>query len=203
MDRARHWNNIYTRTEPDQVSWYEDDPTTSTRLVMTAASSPAAATVDVGAGQSRLIDRLLEEGWTDLTVLDVSDAALSTVRARLKESGQPVSFVVTDLLAWEPTRRFEIWHDRAVFHFLTSAQDRANYIRTANFAVKSGGAIVLGVFAEDGPTQCSGLPTVRYRPDDLASAFSEHFVLDIAEREVHLTPRGVTQPLSWVVLRRQ
>lgn len=200
--RQAHWDNIYTRHQQDQVSWYEDEPATSIRMVVTAAPSPAASMIDIGAGQSRLVDQLLEAGWIDVTALDVSEAALAEVRARLEKRASKVSFVVTDLLEWKPRREFEVWHDRAVFHFLTSAQDRANYVRTASRAVKSGGAVVLGVFAEDGPTQCSGLSTARYNADALASVFAEHFVLERSEREKHLTPWGATQAFTWAVLRR-
>jgi SAM-dependent methyltransferase len=202
-DSARHWDTIYARADQDHVSWYEDEPSTSSRLVEAAARSAPASLIDVGAGQSRLVDRLLEAGWTDLTLLDVSRAALAGVQARLGERVHEVSFVVADLLEWEPRRRFEVWHDRAVFHFLTRQRDRASYVRAASRAVVSGGALVLGVFAEDGPTRCSGLPTARYDADSLAFVFAEHFVLESAWREEHVTPAGATQPLTWAVLRRR
>ena len=122
----------------------------------------------------------------------------ATANARSRD----VSYVVTDLLAWQPDRGYDAWHDRAVFHFLTGPDEQREYVRTAAAAVVPGGAAVLGVFAEDGPTQCSGLPTARYSAAELAELFSRDFVLEHSEREEHVTPAGVVQPFTWVVLRR-
>jgi SAM-dependent methyltransferase len=196
----RHWERVYATRDPSEVSWYEDRPSTSLRL-MRRFASPADPVVDVGAGASLLVDALLDDGWTDVTVLDVSAGALEVARDRLQ--GRPgARFVVADLLAWEPDRTFSAWHDRAVFHFLTEAGDRERYVRAAESAVRAGGVLVLGAFAEDGPTQCSALPTCRYTAEGLAELFAGGFDLEHSERDVHVTPSGAAQPFSWVVLRR-
>jgi SAM-dependent methyltransferase len=194
-----HWDAIYGETPVAEVSWYEAFPETSLRLI---ASAGGSAVLDVGAGASFLADRLLEHGYADLTLLDVSNEALSVVQQRLGDV-QGVEFVVADLLAWQPTRRFDVWHDRAVLHFLTGAADVRRYVATAANAVRDGGAVVVGTFAGDGPTRCSGLPTARYEPDALAALFEPAFTEVHHEREEHRTPGGLIQPFTWVVLRRR
>jgi len=198
---TRHWDDVYARTPEEAVSWYEDSPATSLRLVAGAAA-PGAAVIDVGAGASRLVDGLLDRGWQDVTVLDVSETALTATRARLEQSGKAAHLVVADLLTWRPERTYDVWHDRAVFHFLVDQDERQRYVQTAAAALRSGGALVIGTFAEDGPTSCSGLPTARYDATGLAAVFHEAFVPERTEREEHTTPRGVVQPFTWVVLRR-
>ena len=196
---AAHWDEVYRATPSDSLSWYEPRPVTSLRLL--ALASPARGpVVDVGAGTSFLADRLVEDGWADVTVLDLSPQALDVVRARLRT--RSVTYVAADVLAWEPEPRYAAWHDRAVFHFLTADEDKARYVATAASAVVPGGAAVLAVFAPDGPRQCSGLPTARYDAQALADVFAPAFSLEHAEREEHVTPASVVQPFTWVVLRR-
>jgi SAM-dependent methyltransferase len=137
-----------------------------------------------------------------VTLLDVSPEALRTARARLAGYGDRVDFVVADVVSWTPTDTVDAWHDRAVFHFLTDLDDQRRYARTAAQAVRSGGLLVMGTFAADGPTQCSGLPTARHDADSLSLLFSDAFELEHAEREEHVTPSGTVQPFTWVVLRR-
>lgn len=199
-ETSSHWDGVYSSKPPTTVSWYEDHPATSLRLV-TSAVPPDGAVIDVGAGASTLPDALLDQGYSDVTVLDVSAEALDLVKARLSQR-TGVSFVLANLLAWEPHRAYQCWHDRAVFHFLTDEKDQRQYVATAATAVAPGGRLVLGVFAEDGPTQCSGLPTARHAADNLADHFADHFVPRHAEREQHNTPSGAVQPLTWLVLER-
>lgn len=198
---ALHWDNVYRTKPSDELSWFEMQPGTSLRL-LTSAASRAAALVDVGAGTACLVDALVDAGWLDVTVLDVSSEALAVVRQRLGERRGAVSFVAANLLSWEPMRIYDAWHDRAVFHFLVDPGDRNRYIATANRAVGPGGVLVLGAFASDGPRQCSGLPTARYSAEALAAAFLPAFVLVHSEREEHPTPDAAIQPFTWVVLRR-
>lgn len=193
-----HWEGVYRGKGPEEVSWFQRDPAVSLRLVERVPGS----VVDVGAGASVLVDRLLAAGRDDLTVLDVSAAALEVTRRRLGVDTSVVSFAVADVLDWDPGRTFECWHDRAVFHFLTDRDRQQAYVQTASRAVPAGGAAVLGTFAADGPTQCSGLPTARYRPQDLAAVFGSAFVLEHAEAEVHRTPWDAEQRFTWVLLRR-
>lgn len=207
---TEHWDTVYGTKATDEVSWYQRQPTTSQRL-LASASSPPGAVVDVGAGASTLVDGLLDAGWSDVTVLDVSPRALALVRERLRdrsdgplrEGHPPASFVVADVLTWQPGRTYDAWHDRAVFHFLVQPEQREQYVATASRAVRSGGILVLGTFAADGPTQCSGLPTSRYDADALAAVFAPGFTLEHSEREEHVTPGGAVQPFTWAVLLRR
>jgi len=201
-DVTAHWDRVYSSKRPDQVSWYQGRPDTSLRLLVEAVH-PAAAVIDVGAGASTLADELLDRGFTDVTVLDVSAAALECTQTRLAGRQPTAAVIIADLLAWQPERQYDAWHDRAVFHFLVEPSDRHRYVSTALRTVRSGGHLVLGAFAEDGPTQCSGLPTARYDTEELAAQFSAGFELVHAERDEHQTPGGVTQSFTWVVLTRK
>lgn len=218
---AEHWDTVYGTKASDEVSWFQRQPTTSRRL-LTSLSSPSGAVIDVGAGASTLVDTLLDAGWSDVTALDVSAKALALVRDRIsgrisdrvsghvgdqrhdppRERPGTASFVVADVLSWQPERTYDAWHDRAVFHFLVQPDGRDQYVATASRAVRSGGVVVLGTFAADGPTQCSGLPTARYDADALAAVFAPGFSLEHSEREEHVTPGGAVQPFTWVALRR-
>jgi hypothetical protein len=146
-----------------------------------------------------LVDRLLDQGYRDVSVLDLVDNALAASRARLGQRSGLVSWIVADLLSWRPQRRYRVWHDRAVFHFLTEEADRQRYRSVLRQAVEPGGHAVVGTFAEDGPTRCSGLPTARYSPDALAAEFPGYRVVRQLRQE-HLTPSGGVQPFTWLVL---
>ena len=184
-----------------EVSWYQAAPVTSLRLLNQWAPTHGSL-IDVGCGESTLVDSLLDAGWTDLTTLDVSAQALAQVRGRLGARARQVDFVVADVCSWQPRRTYGVWHDRAVFHFLVDTADRNRYLAVVSQALAPGGLAVLGTFAGDGPTQCSGLATARYDPPEIASLFAPAFVVEHSEREEHVTPAGVLQPFSWVVLRR-
>ena len=201
-DRADHWEHVYTTRPSTEVGWYEPEPATSLRLIEAFAPRPSTALIDVGGGASSLVDCLLARGFADLTVLDVSSHALDNVRERLGERARCISFVHQDVLTWEPDRRYDIWHDRAAFHFLTDTASREGYADIAGRAVRVGGALVLGTFAADAPEQCSGLPVRRYSPEELQAAFAPFFTLVEHERSEHITPGGAAQPFTWVVLRR-
>ena len=210
---AEHWDTIYGTKATGEVSWFQRQPTTSLRL-LTSVAPPSSSLIDIGAGASTLADSLLKAGWSNVTVLDVSAAALALVRERVgvlvrdqpsDQFGQrkgPASFVVADVLSWEPEHTYDAWHDRAVFHFLVRPEQRELYVATAAGAIRPGGVLVLGTFAADGPTQCSGLPTSRYDADALADVFAPGFSLEHSEREEHVTPGGAVQPFTWAVLRR-
>jgi SAM-dependent methyltransferase len=196
----RHWDDVYGTKQVDSVSWFQSVPEVSLRLV-TSVGQPSSAFIDVGAGASTLIDELADRGWTDLTVLDVSAEAIR-VRAAAA-GGTKVEMIVSDVLLFELERAFDIWHDRAVLHFLTDPADVARYVEVATRAVLPGGHLVIGTFAQDGPTQCSGLPTVRYDAEALTAVFGDVFTLVHSEREEHRTPWDAVQPFTWVVLRRR
>lgn len=193
---AEHWDHVYERRGKSAVSWYQPVPNRSLRLVTDAVAS--GHVVDVGAGASGLAANLITRGYS-VTLVDISHQVLDLDR---NELGNGVTYVEADVLAWKPARQFDCWHDRAFFHFLVDPRDQARYAETAAAAVAPGGALVMGVFAEDGPTSCSGLPAVGHSPDELEALFAGAFTLEHAEREEHRTPQGVVQPFTWVVLRR-
>ena len=193
----QHWDDVYTSKEHGDLSWYQAIPATSVRLV--TAATDAGNVIDVGAGASTLPDELVGRGYA-ITVLDVAPSAIDTVKRRL---GDRATYLVTDLLSWVPTATYDVWHDRAVFHFLTDPAAQAAYVALAATAVGPSGVIVLGTFAPDGPTVCSGLPTSRHDADSLALLFAADFALVSSEREEHLTPWGAAQPFTWVTLRRR
>ncbi len=197
---AQHWDGVYSTKSTDSVSWFQPEPAVSLRL-LTATAPPPSSVIDVGAGAGALPDRLLAGGWSDVTVLDVSEAALSRVRSRLGPRAAGLTFVVADLLSWQPTRTFDAWQDRAVFHFLTDVSDRDRYVALATAAVRPRGVVIIGAFAADGPTHCSGLPTARYDAASLGQVFAPVFTLEHAEREQHHTPTVTIQPFTWAVLR--
>jgi SAM-dependent methyltransferase len=197
------WENVYATLMSTELSWYEREPTTSLRLVEEAAPGPSAAVVDIGAGVSTLVDRLLADRFGDVTVLDISQHALDLVRERLGERAeQAVTFVHEHVVKWKPSRTFDVWHDRAVFHFLTDPTARDRYVDLAARSIPAGGTLILATFALDGPTRCSGLPVTGYSATDLEETFSAHFKLVQSEREDHVTPGGVVQPFTWAVLER-
>jgi len=208
MDRVEHWEHVYATRQVAEVSWYERRPATSLSLVEALDLPRDAGIVDIGGGASALVDELVAAGFRDLTVLDVSSTALELARARLAassgaEAAAAVHWVAADVCRWEPGRRFDLWHDRAVFHFLVDPADRARYRSTVGAAVAPGGHVVMATFAADGPTTCSGLPVARYDATELASELGPAFDLAESRRELHTTPAGTAQSFTWVVLRRR
>lgn len=200
-ERTTHWDGIYDRVAEDELSWFQSSPDCSVDLLDELGVVPANSLVDVGAGASRLVDVLLRRGFRDLTVLDVSDAGLAQTRNRLGADAQLVTWVVADLLNWVPGRRFDVWHDRAVLHFVTDPHGIENYRRVLSTAIRPGGAMIVGTFAADGPTHCSGLPVTRYSPDQLARVFENTLEVVATRREEHHTPSGGMQPFTWVAFR--
>jgi SAM-dependent methyltransferase len=199
--REDHWEAIYSTTGVTTLSWYEREPTCSLQFIERTGTPPSAAVVDIGAGTSTLVDRLLDYGFTKVSVLDISERALTEVRRRLGERAARVTFIQHDVLTWQPDRRYDIWHDRAVFHFLTDSADQGSYVQLAGDTVSTRGWLLLATFALDGPTRCSGLPVSRYSAEEIGKTFSPAFGLVESQRELHLPPKGVAQPFTWVRLR--
>jgi SAM-dependent methyltransferase len=195
---ARRWDATYDARGPT-VSWYQAEPRVSLELIEALRVPRDAAVLDVGGGTSFLADRLLERGFSDVTVLELSSTALELVRRRLPDL--PVRLLHQDLMSWKPARRYDLWHDRAVFHFLVEETDRRRYLERLDAAVAPGGAVIVGTFASDGPETCSGLPVARFSANDLAATLGERFELLHAHREEHTTPRGAVQPFTWVAGR--
>ena len=196
-DRTAHWQTVYTTKAETEVSWYQDDPATSLRLIRACGATPASRIIDIGGGASRLVDALLAQGFGALTVLDISDAALATARSRLGARAADVQWVAADVTTWTPQTKYDVWHDRAAFHFLTEPADRAAYVDRLRAAVVSGGAVIIGTFASDGPEKCSGLPVVRYDAQSLAGTLGRSFMLVESCTETHRTPWGSTQQFQF------
>ncbi len=198
--RVSHWEAVHETNSPDTVSWYQSEPALSLELMDALGISPGAAVIDVGGGASILVDRLLRRGFIDLSVLDISEAALRTSRHRVGDDAG-VHWVVGDLLVWEPQRRYDLWHDRAVLHFLSEG-DVDIYRATVERALAPGGSVILAAFAPDGPERCSGLPVTRYSTEGLAAVLGDGFEIVEHRGEVHRTPGGAEQPFTWVAARR-
>ena len=202
-DKQQHWETVYRTKAPDAVSWYRPHLDTSLALIERAAPDRGAAVVDVGGGASTLVADLLARGYRDLSVLDISAAALNVARERLGEAADKVTWLAADLLdAPLPQARYDLWHDRAVFHFLTEAEQRAHYLRQLARALKPGGHAVLATFGPQGPLKCSGLDTVRYDAWELARVLGDGFTLVDSTLELHATPFGTTQPFLYALFRR-
>jgi trans-aconitate methyltransferase len=197
-DRA-HWDERYRTVGSDAASWFEAEPTTSLELLDVLGVAPGDSVIDVGGGASRLVDHLVEAGHTDVAVLDLSEVALAEARARIGALAE-VTWINEDLLVWHPTRRWDVWHDRAVLHFLTNDDDRRVYVDRMWAALEPGGAFVIGTFAEDGPTECSALPVRRYRANDFVELLGDVDVTEV-RRTVHRTPAGYEQPFNWIAGR--
>jgi SAM-dependent methyltransferase len=203
MQSRSHWERVYATRSPQSVSWYQPHALESLRLIRETGLPKSAAIIDVGGGASALVDDLLHDGFTDLTVLDMSSTALAATRERLGDDARRVQWIARDATAADlPPQRYDLWHDRAVFHFLTHADERAAYVAAVLRAVKPGGHVIVGSFAEDGPTECSGLPVMRYSADSLHAEFGAPFTLLRHEREEHHTPAGKVQHFIWCWCRR-
>lgn len=199
-----HWQDVYRRKTADSVSWYRPHLETSLALLQRAGLSPASRVIDVGAGASTLVDDLVESGVAHVTVLDLSAQALSVARARVGDRAGQVAWLAADLLTVTlPEGGFDLWHDRAVLHFLTDPEDVARYARQALRAIRQGGHAVIGGFAPNGPERCSGLPVSRRSPEQVASLLGPGFRLLDHLHESHVTPGGSDQAFAWALLRRE
>jgi SAM-dependent methyltransferase len=194
MDLHAHWERVYQTKRTDEVSWFRPHLDTSLTLIRDTGLPPAAPIIDVGGGASTLVDDLLAAGYRDLTVLDVSVAALDVARARLGARQSAVTWLAADVTTAElPAGHFKVWHDRAVFHFLTDPADRDRYVAQVRHAVAARGHVIIATFGPDGPQRCSGLPTARYDADGIHAVFGHDFEVIIRREERHRTPAGVEQ----------
>jgi SAM-dependent methyltransferase len=198
----RHWETVWLRRPATEMSWFEEEPAVSLELVRRYATDHASRIIDVGGGASRLVDRLLAAGFEDVTVLDIAPAGLSLSRERLGADASKVRWIVSDVRHARFSDTFDLWHDRAVFHFLTDRDDRREYVATMSEAVRSDGCAIVATFAEDGPPSCSGLPVARYSAGSLSQALAPAFApLDFVDI-VHTTPAGHEQPFVYGVFSR-
>lgn len=201
MDRQAYWDSIYNTKSATEVSWFEAEPTTSLALLHSIALR-GGRIIDVGGGASRLVDRLVAAGAWEVTVLDVSSAALAVAQARLQDQANRVHWLRGDILNVPQLGAYDVWHDRAVFHFLTAPEERAAYLAQLRKSLRPGGHVVLGTFALQGPEKCSGLPVCRYDAPSLAATLGADFALVQHLEHAHLTPGGKTQPFTFALFQR-
>jgi SAM-dependent methyltransferase len=202
FNRQAHWQNVYEQKGENQVSWFQERPNISLELIEAVRADQSSAIIDIGGGASRLVDALVDKAYRDLTVLDLSESAVSIAKMRLGQRAATVNWIVADVTQWEPARSYDLWHDRAAFHFLTEASDRTAYIDRLTKAVRSGGHAIIGTFAPDGPERCSGLPVVRYDPAQLSATLTPKFAFLDMRRDDHKTPWGAIQHFQFSVFRR-
>lgn len=194
MSNQAHWNNIYRTKERNEVSWYAPHLSRSLSFITEAAPDKAAEIIDIGAGESTLVEDLLDSGYHNLSMLDISDEAVTATQQRLGERSRSIHWYVGDVTSVAlPTARFDVWHDRAVFHFLLDAGQRAAYVAQLRRCVKPSGQVIIATFAEDGPFKCSGLPVARYTASSMITELGEEFELVDQANEEHLTPAGSIQ----------
>jgi ubiquinone/menaquinone biosynthesis C-methylase UbiE len=202
MDPKAHWEKVYAGKAPDQVSWYRPHLETSLALIERAAASTSASIIDVGGGESTLVDDLFARGYQNLTVLDISQIAIDVTKQRLRTAAQRVRWLTGDVtkMKLEP-RSFDVWHDRAVFHFLTSTEERRAYVENVARSVRTGGHVIVSTFGPEGPEKCSGLDVVRYDANSLHDQFGATFRLVESSKELHQTPFGTTQQFLYCYCR--
>jgi 2-polyprenyl-3-methyl-5-hydroxy-6-metoxy-1,4-benzoquinol methylase len=202
-NRLDHWTRVYAEKAPSDVSWYQAEPEPSLHALDRLGVQPSSSLIDVGGGASNLVDALLRRGWVDVTVLDIAAPALEAVKDRLGSEAGKVRWEVADITRWQPYRQYDVWHDRAVFHFLTEREQREAYRRALFDGVSAGGLVIMATFAMDGPEKCSGLPVRRYDSASLAGELGPSLQLIDGWREMHVTPWGSSQSFNWCAFRRQ
>lgn len=202
MDPRSHWEQVYRTKGPDQVSWFQPEAKLSLELIRLVAPARDTSIIDVGAGASTLVDGLVAAGYSRITLLDLSPAALIQAQQRLSNDADAVVWQAADVLTADlDAGAFDVWHDRAVFHFLTGAAERTRYLKQVRQAVRPGGFVLVATFAENGPTRCSGLDVARYTPEGLHAEFGTDFRLVESRREEHRTPGGAPQAFTYCVCR--
>jgi len=202
LDRKRHWETVYEQKSPLEVSWYQSDPLLSLELIQNTGIPQDAAIIDVGSGASILVDRLLASGYRNVSVLDLSAKALAYAQARLGGTSHRATWIEADITAFIPPINYDLWHDRAVFYFLTNAEDRRKYVDVLKHGVRSGGHVIIAAFAIGGPTQCSGLGIVQYDAEKLSETLGEQFRLAEERVELHITPANREQKFVYFRLVR-
>ncbi len=203
MQPKEHWEQLYSSKADNNVSWFQEHAELSLRLIRETGIPKSAAIIDIGGGASTLVDDLLLDGYTSLTVLDLSATALAATRKRLGSRANDIEWLEENITnALLPAYDYDVWHDRAVFHFLTTPEERQAYIKNVLRSIKPGGHMIIATFAEDGPTQCSGLPVMRYSADQLHAEFGTSFKLLQHKMEEHRTPSGAMQKFVYCCFRK-
>jgi SAM-dependent methyltransferase len=202
FDRRAHWQDVYSSKDETEVSWFEQSPAISLDLIRRAGAHSGTSIVDIGGGASRLVDALLEHGYQSVSVLDISEQALSVARARLRARASQVRWIEADVTRWEPEQKYGLWHDRAAFHFLTDPKDRSAYAERLMRATSSGAQVIIGTFAPDGPDRCSGLPVTRHDVNSLEQAIGASFEREETRPYEHRTPGGGIQRFQFSRFRK-
>ena len=203
MDTKAHWEDVYRDTATEELGWYQAHPTLSLNLIQATGAQKTASLIDVGGGDSTLVDHLLDQGFMHVTVLDISASALERAKARLGDRADLVTWIEADVTNFRSSKTYDVWHDRAAFHFLTEAKDREKYCETMHRAVSAQGHVIMATFGYEAPPTCSGLPVVRYSPEFLTLAIGSHFVFIESFEELHMTPGGNKQPFIYCRFVRQ
>ena len=193
FDRKNHWSKVYYENSPLSVSWYQNQPTLSLELILSTKVASHEAIIDVGGGASILVDHLIKEYFTNLAVLDISEKALSITKKRLGNSAKNIDWFESDITKFDSPKKFTIWHDRALFHFLTDSIDRKNYVKVLNNALKPEGHLIIATFAMGGPEKCSGLEIIQYNSEKMIAELGDNFKLIKERAEEHITPAKKTQ----------
>jgi SAM-dependent methyltransferase len=202
IERHIHWEKLYQSKSEREVSWFQESPALSLDLIRATRVTTVEPIIDIGGGASRLVDALLDAGFTAVTVLDLSEKALATSKARLGARRAKVKWIAADVTTWEPSETYGVWHDRAAFHFLTDPKDRVAYAERALRAVRPGGQVIIGTFALDGPERCSGLPVARYDSASLGVALGPSFDFVESRTDAHQTSTGTIQRFQFSRFRR-
>jgi 2-polyprenyl-3-methyl-5-hydroxy-6-metoxy-1,4-benzoquinol methylase len=202
-NRSSHWETVYSTKAEKEVSWFQESPAISLDLIKATQAAKDSAIIDIGAGASRLADALLHDGYRSITVLDLSASALEAAKTRIGPRSREIDWIVADVTTWTPTRTYDVWHDRAAFHFLNQPADRAAYIDCLRRAVAPRGHVIIATFALDGPEKCSGLPVQRYDGKSLAAELGSGFELIETRGEIHHTPWDSTQSFQFSRFRRR
>lgn len=200
FNRKEHWENIYSTKALNEVSWYQPTPETSLSIIEETGIAKDAAIIDVGGGDSFLVDQLLKAGYTNITVLDISEKAIERAKTRLSNDANKVKWICADAAAFNPTEQYDLWHDRAAFHFLTNANDIAHYVNAVNNNLTDNGSLVIGTFAKDGPLKCSGIAISQYDAEDLSTTFNE-LTLKESYKVAHPTPFDTIQNFTFCWFR--
>ncbi|MCF6150315.1 MAG: class I SAM-dependent methyltransferase [Candidatus Kuenenia sp.] len=200
--RKKHWENVYEQKKPSEVSWYQVNPAVSLEFITSAKIDTTAKIIDVGGGASVVVDKLLDMGYRNLTVLDISSKAIQYAQERLGNRTENVNWIEADVTEFEHSGQYDFWHDRAVFHFLTDAEDSTRYVQRLKQAVKKGGYVVIAAFAIDGPVKCSGLDVERYNPEKMKNELGDSFALLNSVSEAHITPWDKEQKFIYCYFKK-
>lgn len=203
IERTKHWENIYKTKHYNEVSWHQSNPTTSLMLIKQHNIPLHAKIIDIGGGDSVLVDHLLDLGYTNISVLDISETAIDRAKLRLGKKSQLVNWIIADIATFKPSEKFDFWHDRAAFHFLTQEKEIEHYLHTAEKSITDNGILVIGTFSKSGPEKCSGIEIKQYSEDSMTGLFTRHFTKTSCVNVDHITPFDTIQHFTFCSFKKQ